>query len=651
MSNVPEGIDLSEDDLEVIRVTAVHFDAAYYLAQNPDVERAEIDAVLHYTVWGWREMRNPTPEFSTSGYLQQNPDVAETGANPFWHYHTIGKAEGRVWQAPEVPPAAEEPAEPEVEQPNPADVRLTEEAAVIRGAFDAAFYLRHNPDVVQDGGDPVTHFVTFGWKEYRDPSPEFSVRYYLEANPDVRASGLNPFWHYVVAGRDEGRLARHPGGYRAEMLINTMPLEKTVQAWRWRTPPEAELSAAELCHRVRQSARGPDAGLLLSVGHDNYREVPGGVQYCIQHEEETARAHGWVYLNLHPHQPLPRLVHEAETDDTLVTLVLSGQTIGAARMSVLAQATRAFAGDFRQVEVVIHHLMGHSTEQLLDLARAAGTRRCWMWLHDFFTLCPSFALQRNNVTYCAAPPEGSNACRLCLYGEERVSHGIRMADFFGHLAVHVIAPSRFAADFWTQHTGLTPAALTVCEHMQIGWSERPKKARAGSGPVTVAFVGSPAPHKGWSVFERLVRENGGRGNRHRFVYFGSAPVGTEGVESVAVTVTAEDPDAMIRALVDRNVDIVVHWANWGETFSFSTYEALAAGAWVLTNPISGNVAATVRRTGCGAVLESEADLVAFFSDGQSQAMARAARDRRRTHQPSWTRSAMTMPLLLGEPPQ
>lgn len=65
---------------------------------------------------------------------------------------------------------------------------------------------------------------------------------------------------------------------------------------------------------------------------------------------------------------------------------------------------------------------------------------------------------------------------------------------------------------------------------------------------------------------------------------------------------------MIRALADRRVDFVLHWASCAETFSFSTHEALAAGAYVLTNAGSGNVAATVRRLDRGAVLASGLNL-------------------------------------------
>ena len=40
-----------------------------------------------------------------------------------------------------------------------------------------------------------------GWREHRDPSPEFSVRGYLSANRDIAAAGMDPLSHFLRYGR------------------------------------------------------------------------------------------------------------------------------------------------------------------------------------------------------------------------------------------------------------------------------------------------------------------------------------------------------------------------------------------------------------------------------------------------------------------
>lgn len=62
-------------------------DDLFYLLGNRDVAReTTVDADDHYSVWGWREGRDPNAWFDTSAYLAANPDVARASINPLDHY-------------------------------------------------------------------------------------------------------------------------------------------------------------------------------------------------------------------------------------------------------------------------------------------------------------------------------------------------------------------------------------------------------------------------------------------------------------------------------------------------------------------------------------------------------------------------------------
>jgi glycosyltransferase involved in cell wall biosynthesis len=79
-----------------------------------------------------------------------------------------------------------------------------------RGAdgVDPSWYLEANPDAAAAGCDPTAHYLEFGWRQGRDPSPDFSTSYYLQANEDVARTQVNPLLHYLRHGRAEGRLPR-----------------------------------------------------------------------------------------------------------------------------------------------------------------------------------------------------------------------------------------------------------------------------------------------------------------------------------------------------------------------------------------------------------------------------------------------------------
>ena len=133
--------------------------------------------------------------------------------------------------------------------------------------FDRAGYLAANPDVAQNGLDPLEHFLTYGIGEGRqgsgvDPAvaatyamrgqgtgqfgyaspylgggegggfsglgngftapPGFTASTYLALNPDVAQSGMSPYEHWATYGQRENRqgsgLADPPGFDRASYL-------------------------------------------------------------------------------------------------------------------------------------------------------------------------------------------------------------------------------------------------------------------------------------------------------------------------------------------------------------------------------------------------------------------------------------------------
>ena len=162
-------IELTDGDADVLAAIRPHFQPEYYLERNPDVARAGIDPLVHYTLYGWRELRDPNPDFSTEFYLLDNTDVAESGVHPFWHFVVAGMSEGRMARSPK-------------RSGGRAPQRLPENAEALRliePFFDAAFYLSENPDVAEADVDPLEHYYLYGWKENRDPAPDFSTLAYL----------------------------------------------------------------------------------------------------------------------------------------------------------------------------------------------------------------------------------------------------------------------------------------------------------------------------------------------------------------------------------------------------------------------------------------------------------------------------------------
>ncbi len=132
-----EAITYYTQRAQALQAEAAGFNAAYYMAANPDVAAAGIDPLTHYSGNGWKEGRNPSAFFNTAFYLAKNPDVAAAGIDPLMHYESVGWKEGR------------------------------EAGTGTAGGFDTLTYLKLNTDVAAAGLNPLDHYMVTGVKEGR----------------------------------------------------------------------------------------------------------------------------------------------------------------------------------------------------------------------------------------------------------------------------------------------------------------------------------------------------------------------------------------------------------------------------------------------------------------------------------------------------
>lgn len=371
--------------------------------------------------------------------------------------------------------------------------------------------------------------------------------------------------------------------------------------------------------------------VVLGIGHDNYREVTGGTQICIQIEAERADAAGMEYLNIHPVRTCNALLPDVETENAIFRLVLNGECIGVARYADLIVATTERAAAGQSFKCVIHHLLGHSPEAVAQLIEASCDDKAHYWFHDYFAACQSYMLLRNNLSYCDAPDLGSQGCTICVFGQTRAAHMQRFRGFFDRIQVTGIAPSQVAADMWVKSCGYKLQGLIVQPHMVIKSDPRPtplpKVGSGKRGPIRIAFVGVPLAHKGWEDFKALV-ESEALNSKFEFHYFGRMDVALSVVKHEVDVTASQTSDAMTRALAAAGIDLVLHFAPWPETFSLTTAEALASSAFVVTHEKSGNVAKLVKSTGRGVVLNSSADLLPWAKSDACEKLVDDSRQRR-----------------------
>lgn len=71
------------------------------------------------------------------------------------------------------------------------------EAILRSGLFDPDYYVKANPDLVINGLEPLSHWLSTGWREQRQPHPLFDTRWYLQQHPELANTDIDPLSHYL----------------------------------------------------------------------------------------------------------------------------------------------------------------------------------------------------------------------------------------------------------------------------------------------------------------------------------------------------------------------------------------------------------------------------------------------------------------------
>jgi hypothetical protein len=569
------------------------FDEAYYLTQYPEIRESGMNALDHFMSVGWQEGKNPSPKFNVSFYLQQYPDVKASGMNPLRHYIKNGKAEGR------------EPAPPfEGVQGQQPDKVSADDMDAVKPHFDAAYYLAMYEDVRNAGLNPLNHYMSTGWREYRNPSANFNTATYLQLNQDVRNAGVNPLVHYAYSGLYEDRIIKLRCLEELKVLHQKFKAEGQ-QSSKVSVTVEPIRKLEELFHHLNSEP------MVVAISHDDYLANIGGVQVFLREEEEKFRDSGYVYVHLSP-------ISTGGTPELGRDYIRVIVDRGAPAVFLFEDVVRVLGGlaGKRSLMLIIHSLINSVEEHVVDGLLTVPWSKKYHWIHDYSLLCGEFNLLRNGVQWCGFPSADSAACFTCAGFKSRQSKKL-MAERFVREGFQFVAPSDAARDV-VANSGLIPGSLIhVVNHVNLidrGASLR--RIRGKGDAVRVAYCGHPVFHKGWGVFQQVVEFTAVSGD-YRFYHLGVHDTHMNATEFVTVRNTADSRDSMINAIRDHEIDIVIVAAQWAETFCYVAYEALLGGALVFTTELSGNVAALASKMPHVVSFSTNQELIDAFSSGKA----------------------------------
>ncbi|MFC0389028.1 hypothetical protein ACFFIC_26280, partial [Roseomonas vinacea] len=490
--------------------------------------------------------------------------------------------------------------------------------------FDAEFYLESYPDVREARIDPFLHYMQDGWKEGRNPSKSFRTERYLKLHDDVRMAGINPFLHYVQCGATEGQSLLYAPNADRDLLEHAIPPSVRAQSWRLADTISANLTQQELSKTLLEASRKGGVGFVVSISHDDYFASIGGTQNIIGDEMRKLVDATFHYLHIYPAHPLPTLAPSG-AGDLIVGIRLNEKKLGFVRFSDLVAALRPVRQSWPVFNVIVHHLLGHRPEDVAELVAALLPDRVFAFVHDFFSFCISYTLLRNDVTYCNSPDVEAGSCLVCCYGEERKEHLRRISAFLAEVRPTLVIYSQSTRDIWEARSPFVSLDILPARLAKVELDEAVEPSHGvitGEVPLRIGFVGTPAHLKGWNTFASLAKDFRNDG-RYQFVQLSARSMGQPGITHVPVSVLPGDRMAMVRTLREQRIDVAVIWSLWPETFCFTAYEAMAAGAYIVTRTQAGNVWPGIRAEGerQGTALDTSEELHELLANGDLIALA------------------------------
>jgi len=209
-----------------------YFSKDWYLHRYPDVKKEKVDPALHYCMFGWREGRQPGPQFDSVAYLQLNSDVKKAGINPLYHFERYGRKENRslgrytpfvTSDGPKLNTGAsgdphsgsrktrKSPGQLQANtRSSQVEEKCADEKAAVRcellnsGFWDEDWYLSQYYDAFTrarktNGGrlSPLDYYIEQGWRLGHRPSEKFSIS-------DPAPVDCNPVTYFLNHIRFEG---------------------------------------------------------------------------------------------------------------------------------------------------------------------------------------------------------------------------------------------------------------------------------------------------------------------------------------------------------------------------------------------------------------------------------------------------------------
>ena len=344
---------------------------------------------------------------------------------------------------------------------------------------------------------------------------------------------------------------------------------------------------------------------VIALGYGYYNNSIGGVNKVIAEHQKKINNLGFRYIYICPAgKNIFDEKRMGRENDKIYSLLCDGKI---KCIGNIEEIYKWFCKrNYYCYAFYVHHSLRWSLSDLEFILNIYFAPVYW-YLHDYYTVCPSYNLLNRENRYCGFP---TKKCDGCFFEHSPNDITVRNKSYnilFKKIRKRlvIISPSEITKEIYIAAFPAFEKNVEVVPHWDF-CGEVEEMKRISTNKINIAFIGTMQSNKGSNEWEELIRVIDRK--HYNLFHLGKRYSIQENVKNISVL-----PGEMVLKLIENKIDIVFLWSTWPETFSYTYFEAYSAGCYILTSSDSGNIAFMVKKNGNGEVFKTISECITFLN--------------------------------------
>lgn len=351
---------------------------------------------------------------------------------------------------------------------------------------------------------------------------------------------------------------------------------------------------------------------VIAISFANYLKDKTGISKVIMGHQQMYNQNNVSYVALFSVKK--NLCHDRIMLFCKYGLIIDGEFKGVFQMNQIIHMMAIWQENGRALlDIHLHHLMYTKISLISELLQACPNTPIKSYLHDYYNACTGYNLLKNGDFYCGGKGFSEDYCGDCVFAKKNKEVQNRIHQLFTNNIQRItfISPSEATKTIFLNFHPEYSNKIVVIPHQKYDKHYIDNLEPINQGDkIEVAFLGMPARHKGWLVWQKLVSV--AIHDKYEFTVFNSSDDIYPQMGKVKIGFSKDNLNAMTDALRKHKAHVVLLWSMCPETYSYTCFEAYSANAFIITNSSSGNIADVVKANNNGIVLSDEEELYTLF---------------------------------------